>query len=278
MSYGDHFVLTLFTNDVELARRADAAGVNRIGLDLERIGKAQRQAKLATWISDHEEHELPEIGRVLRQAELFARTNPIHDGSREEIERLLDVGAEVLMLPMFRSLPEVDHFVEIVAGRAKVSLLLETATAAARVEQLVDRPGIDEIHIGLNDLYLSLQLSSHFELLGSRLMEMLSETICAAGIPFGFGGIGRVSDDRLPVPPHLVFAQYPRLNADRALVSRVFASPDYTMLDLEDEVRQFRSTMDAWYASGKRELECARQEMVDVARGIWPPVPDAQQP
>ena len=35
MSYGDDFILTLFTNDVELARRADDAGVNRIGLDLE---------------------------------------------------------------------------------------------------------------------------------------------------------------------------------------------------------------------------------------------------
>ncbi len=59
MSYGDNFILTLFTNDVELARRADEAGINRIGLDLERIGKAERQQHLKTWISDHEEHELP---------------------------------------------------------------------------------------------------------------------------------------------------------------------------------------------------------------------------
>ena len=51
MSYGNNFALTLFTNDVELARRADVAGVNRIGLDLEVLGKAKRQQHLNTWIS-----------------------------------------------------------------------------------------------------------------------------------------------------------------------------------------------------------------------------------
>ena len=90
MSYGSDFVLTLFTNDVELARRADEAGMNRVGLDLETIGKAVRQPGLKTWISDHEEHQLPALRQALRKAKLFVRTEPIHAQSREQIDRLIE--------------------------------------------------------------------------------------------------------------------------------------------------------------------------------------------
>ena len=73
MSYGDDFALTLFTNDAALAAQADAAGVDRIGVDLERIGKSARQGHLATWISEHVEPDLAAITPVLKRAATFAR-------------------------------------------------------------------------------------------------------------------------------------------------------------------------------------------------------------
>src|SRR5688572_17388105 len=61
------FVLTLWTNDPAVARRADAAGVDRIGLDLETYGKAERQPKqLATWISPHREDQLPALRAAMK--------------------------------------------------------------------------------------------------------------------------------------------------------------------------------------------------------------------
>lgn len=268
MSYGEDFILTLFTNDCELARRADGAGINRIGLDLERIGKAERQQYLKTWISDHEEHELPALRKALKKSQLFARTNPIHSGSREEIDRLIQNGVEVLMLPMFKNTQEAGKFIEFIAGRAEVSLLLETAAAAARIQEIVKLQGIDEIHIGLNDLYLSLGLENHFELLGSRLMDFLSEVVIEAGIPFGFGGIGRVGDERLPMPPDLIYAQYPRLMADRALLSRVFLTPDHTRLNLKYEVESFRHRMDQWYNSPDYELIQVHNTFREIAKKL----------
>jgi hypothetical protein len=266
MSYGNNFVLTLFTNDVELARRADEAGVNRIGLDLERIGKAERQGYLKTWISDHEENQLSALRQTLRKAKLFVRTEPIHAGLREEIDRLIEAGAEVLMLPMFKTVQEAATFIELIAGRAEVSLLVETAAAAVRIDEIVQLEGIDEIHIGLNDLYLSLGLKNHFELLRFEFMNMLSEAVYEAGIPFGFGGIARVKDERLPMPSDLVYAQYPRLRADRALVSRVFVSPNYSRLDLTQEVAAFRSRMDEWYERPEQELIRACDALWEIAK------------
>lgn len=268
MSYGSDFVLTLFTNDSELARRADEAGINRIGLDLEMLGKAERQQHLNTWISDHKEEQLPALRKILKKAKLFVRTNPPHPGLREEIDRFIQAGAEVLMLPMFRTSGEAADFIEYIDGRAEVSLLIETAAAAVRIDDIVKLKGIDEIHIGLNDLHLDLGLKSHFELLRYQFMNTLSDIVHSAGIPFGFGGIGRVKDDRLPIPSDLIYAQYLRLKADRALVSRVFTSPDYTRLDLTQEVADFRRRMDEWYERPQQDLLEARSKLWDATSAI----------
>ncbi len=250
MSYGNDFVLTLFTNDPGLAQTADKAGIDRIGLDLERIGKKDRQDANKSWISNHQKHELQIIRNQLTQAALFARTNPIHAGSRREIDYLVDQGVAVLMLPMFRTVKEAATFIELVNGRSQVSLLVETAAAAMRLRDIIQLPGIDEIHFGLNDLYLDMKLSNHFEVLTSGLLDMLADIVLSAEIPFGFAGIGRVNDSRLPIPGDLIYAQYPRLGATRALVSRVFYSPDFRALNLMQEVTAARSALDHWHQAG----------------------------
>src|SRR4051794_34532824 len=89
-SAAPHFVLTLWTDDAALARQADAAGVDRIGLDLEVHGKAERQPQnLKTWISPHSEDKLPALREAMGRAKLFCRCNPINPGSADEIERLI---------------------------------------------------------------------------------------------------------------------------------------------------------------------------------------------
>jgi hypothetical protein len=266
MGYGSDFVLTLFTNDIDLAMRADKAGINRIGLDLEMLGKASRQRHLNTWISDHQENQLPALRLALKKSKLFVRTNPPHPRLGEEIERLIAAGAEVLMLPMFRTAEDAGNFVGCINGRAEVSLLIETAAAAVRIEEIVELEGIDEIHIGLNDLHREIGLKSHFELLRYQFMNTLSDTVRGAGIPFGFGGIGRVKDDGLPIPSDLVYAQYPRLGADRALVSRVFTSPDYRQLDLPREVAAFRDRMDDWNMRTEQDWMKARDMLWAAAK------------
>src|SRR5436309_956040 len=86
----DDFVLTLWTDDASVAARADAAGVDRIGVDLERRGKAERQRGLGTWISPHTLGDLPAVAAALDRARLFARINPWGPGSEVEVEEVLD--------------------------------------------------------------------------------------------------------------------------------------------------------------------------------------------
>src|SRR5438874_7870784 len=154
----ERFVLSLWTADPVLARSADEAGIDRIGVDLERLGKADRQHGLGTWISPHTERDLASVRPALERARLFVRVNPLHAGSPREVEAVLRAGAEVVMLPMAADPREVERFVDLVEGRALVVLLVERIEALRRLDELVAVAGVGEVHIGMNDLALSLGL------------------------------------------------------------------------------------------------------------------------
>lgn len=92
---------------------------------------------------------------------------------KNEIDEAIEAGADLLMLPYFKTAEEVQTFVKYVNGRAKTVLLVETPEAAAIAEDLVQIPGIDEMFIGLNDLSLGYGKNFMFELLLDGTVEEL---------------------------------------------------------------------------------------------------------
>lgn len=55
---------------------------------------------------------------------------------------MIEAGADLLMLPYFKTAEEVQTFVKYVDGRAKTVLLVETPEAAAIAENLVKFRGL----------------------------------------------------------------------------------------------------------------------------------------
>lgn len=254
------FRLTTITRDPGLAARADAAGVDRIGVDIERLGKRARQGHIAgARISDHDLHHLEALRPVVTRAALFARLNPPHDGTGDEIEAALAYGARVLMLPWFTSAAEVEAFVRRVDGRASATLLLENSLAVAHLHEILAVGGVDEIIVGMNDLSLSCGLPSAFELLASDTMDHVAAALRARGVPFGFGGLARVGDDTLPVPADLVIAQHPRLGSSAAWLSRSFFGVDPVSLDIAAEVQALRARLDWWEGQPSEVLDAQRE-------------------
>jgi len=264
LSYGHDFILTLLTNDPKLAAAADQAGVDRIGVDLEQIGKHARQGHLNTWISDHRETDLPLLRTSISKAQLFARCNPVHPASAEELDRLIAYGVEVVMLPFFHTVGEAEKFVRLVDGRATPVLLLETAEAATAVSALCRIAGVHEIHIGLNDLHLSLGWRSHFDVLVSDYLVGICKTILEAGLCLGVGGLGRAGDNDLPVPADLVYAQLPRLGARAALVSRSFFRGQVPV-DMNREIHRLRENLDAMNSLPMTAFEEKRVDLLKAA-------------
>ncbi len=201
----------------------------------------------------------------MRKAGLFCRLDGPHPGSRAQVERALDLGADSLMLPFFREIDEAAAFADAVAGRAEVILLVETVSAAWRIQQLAEIDGVDEIMVGLNDLAWDSGAASRFELLTSPLLAALGEAARAAGKRFTVGGLGRWDDDRLPTSPDLIYAQYPRLAAEGAWIARSFldgVAPD----GLGDAVDRLRARLDHWAAAGPPAWEDARRALSAHAR------------
>ena len=213
--------LIFITNDPDRAVIAQKAGVNRIMVDLEINGKVARQGHLDTVISRHSLEDLASIHDVMQNGhQLIARINPLFDGSGMEIDQCVRAGADIIMLPMFTCRDEVARFIQLLQGRAKASLLLETPQAFVRSSDIFSCPGVDEVHIGLNDLHLGMGLSFMFELLSHGVVEQISNQLNQSGIKHGFGGIARLGRGALDAG--LILSEHVRLHSSQVILSRDF--------------------------------------------------------
>jgi len=218
--------LMYITNNPTLAEIAQTAGVDRIWVDMEYIGKEERQGGLDTVKSRHTVVDIRKLRPVVTTAELMVRINPIHEATdsypstEEEVEQTIAAGADVIMLPMFRTKADVARFLRAVNGRTKTVLLFETAEAVENIDDILSLPGIDEVHIGLNDLHLSYKMKFMFELLCEGTVQRLCEKFKARGVKYGFGGIARVGLGMLPA--EYIITEHYRLGSGAAILSRGF--------------------------------------------------------
>ena len=218
--------LMYITNSVEVAQIAQKAGVDRIWIDLEYIGKDERQAGMDTVKSRHAIEDIRKLRPHIHKSELMVRVNPMHEGSEEEINDVIEAGAELIMLPMFKTAKEVKRFLEIVNNRVKTILLVETKEAVENIQEIIKLDGIDEVHIGLNDLHLSYGRKFMFELLADGTVEKILIEIKKYGYRYGFGGIARIGYGLLPA--ELILREHYRLNSEMAILSRSFCNANNT--------------------------------------------------
>lgn len=214
--------LMYITNDIEVAKIAEKSGVDWIFIDLEINGKEERQGHLDTVISRHSIEDVKKIRSVLNTSELLVRVNPIFEGSKGEIDRVIEDGADIVMLPFFKTKEEVETFIKYVDKRTKTMLLLETPEAAENVDDILAVDGIDYVHIGLNDLHLGYGMKFMFELLADGTVEGLCNKINKKGIPYGFGGIAQLGQGDLSA--EYVIAEHYRLGSTMAILSRSFCN------------------------------------------------------
>ena len=232
--------LMYITNRPEIARIAESAGVDRIFVDMEFIGKDARQKGLDTVKSHHTVQDAANIKEAVSNAEVLVRVNPIHDAfadyasSADEIDAVIEAGADILMLPFFKTVEEVREFIRLVGGRAKTMLLLETPEAVEIVDEILKVPGIDEIHIGLNDLSLGYGMKFMFELLADGTVERLCFKFREKGMRFGFGGIAAIGKGALP--SEYVIKEHYRLGSSCAILSRSFC--DAAKMDSLDAIEE----------------------------------------
>ena len=254
MKREEPFQLIMFTHDKDMAIAANREGVDLIGPDLEVIGKDERQSDRIYRISRHTLDDLEVVYEHVQPARRFVRCNPMNTGSASEIEAVLSRGAVAIMLPYFKTFEEVETFVNMIAGRAEAILLVETRGAAESLEKILSCLKIARIHVGLNDLAIDTASKNRFSLLCSDWMGHICEIPKRFEIPFGLGGIARVVDGGVPMPPDLIYAQYARLGARCAVISRSFTN-DISPDQLGFELAKSKVRIDYWFSQSKEVLQ-----------------------
>lgn len=256
--------LIYITANPEHARIAQAAGVDRIMVDMEIKGKEARQGHLNTVISHHTIEDVWAVRSVLPTGHLMVRINPIDEGSAVEIEDVLAAGADQVMLPMFTGPDQVEQFLDCLGGRAQPVLLLETPQALARLVPILDLPGDFELHVGLNDLHLGLGLDFMFEVLTGGLLEGVAQACEARGVLFGFGGIARIGGTGAISAEHIL-GEHVRLGSRQVILSRdfrvLFEEPCTAKEAFAAAVAQVRRTLSVKHALAGDELEANRQAL-----------------
>ena len=167
----------------------------------------------------------------------------------------------MIMLPYFTCPSEVSRFIDLVQARARTVLLVETKPALERIDKILEIPGVNEIMAGLNDLRIQLRLRSHFEVLVSASLSGLARAVNDAGLPFSVGGLARPDDGNLPYSPDLVIAQYPRLDASGAWLSRSFFKDTPADWDMEESIAMLRRRLTAWSQAGPGSWIAARDKL-----------------
>lgn len=269
-------ILMYITNNPDVALIAEKHGVQRIWIDLETIGKEERQKGMNTVKSRHTVEDIRRIKPLLTKAEMLVRVNPWNDNSQQEINDVVAAGADIIMLPMWKTAAEVTNFLKVVDGRCKTTLLLETKEAVECLDEVLNKGGMDEFHIGLNDLHLAYGMAFMFELLADGTVEKLCEKINVAGLPYGFGGIACLGAGDLPAE-NIIMEHY-RIGSTRAILSRSFCNTDL-IKDLDKvnslfeknmkELRKYEDTLDyRKFTENKETVKKTVKKIVNIKKGL----------
>jgi len=210
------FSLFLFSTDVDLIRAAAEGGVAGIVVDWEHIGKAERQAGFDTQINHDTLEDLRRV-RAYTEARVLCRINAFGPWTHREVKEAVEAGADEILLPMVRSVEEVEQVLEWVQGRCGVGILIETREAVRRCQDLARLP-LTRVYLGLHDLAIERQTPNPFRAISDGIVEQVR---CAFHVPFGFAGL-TLPDRGFPIPCRLLIAAMARLGCSFSFLRRSF--------------------------------------------------------
>jgi hypothetical protein len=262
----------MIVDDPAIARFVATNGVDTLFVDLERHGKQERQGHLPSWKSGQGAEDISKIRNAAPDADLLVRINPWHEGSAEEIADAIGRGADKIMLPMFRTIGELESFFKAVGDKAQPVPLFETAASLEIAREACGRLPMSLVHIGMNDLHLDLGNRFMFEPLADGVLEEPCAAFRAAGIEFGVGGLARVREGI--VGPEFLLGEHARLGSTGAILSRTFHRNAETLeelvasTDFAAEVALLRATFHDFSMADAAALERNRLQTSDHIRDV----------
>ncbi|MGH2739543.1 MAG: aldolase/citrate lyase family protein [Actinomycetota bacterium] len=252
------FELLLFSTDPLLIDVAVAGGVGGIIVDWENVGKRSRQSGADTQINQDTVEDLRRV-RAATKAPVVCRINGPGPEIGVEIEAAIGAGADEILVPMVRSVEEVEGVLELVRSRCGVGILVETRTAVAIAKELALLP-LRRVYVGLNDLAIERRTSTIFDALVDGTVEKIRRLF---EMPFGFGGL-TLPEAGDPIPCRLLVAELARLSCDFSFLRRSF----HRDIQHRDSLVEIPRILQALDRAAKRSPEAIARDRDDLERAV----------
>jgi len=227
--------LVFFEHRTAPIRHAIAAGLETFIVDWEWRGKNERQKTASTEIDPGDLDDLATAVAAAGPGRVHCRLNSLGEWTPREVDEAIAAGAGCLLLPMVRTPREAEAFLELVGGRSRAGILVETVAAVEAARELAELP-LERIYVGLNDLAIERGIDNIFEAVADGTVERLREIF--AGREFGFGGV-TVVDRGEPIPARLLLAEMERLGTTFSFCRRSFKR-DMAGRDMAAELEKIR--------------------------------------
>jgi hypothetical protein len=261
MLHSPPFSLLLFSVDPSVVRGAVRAGVAGIVVDWESAGKRERQSGADTEVNRHTVDDLRRV-RGATNGLVICRINAPHAESAAEVEQAVSVGADELLVPMIRRPSDVERILDLVRGRSRVGILIETVEAVRLARQLCALP-LSRVYVGLNDLAIDRGAPNIFD---AVVDGTVAEVRRGCPVPFGFGGLTR-PDAGNPIPCRLLIAEMTRLETEFSFLRRSFYR-DMHGRNLTVEVPRLLSAIAAARTRTAADVARDQRELANAV-GAW---------
>lgn len=211
----------------------------------------------------HDEGDGVENARRLGFERVICRINGLNPDSPAEVERVIDQGGTDVLLPMWRTLEEVHELQDLVRGRARIGLMIETSGALRAARQLrAVAPSF--AFIGLVDMAIDRGTKSIFSpILDGTLAAVVDDL---GDVPFGFGGL-TLPDRGEPIPSRLFVGEMLRLGAAFSVMRRSFFR-DVPVARSGDAIEEINKAIIRWSSRDAEDVENDRRDLLDVIRGL----------
>ncbi|MCK5603110.1 hypothetical protein KAR91_14600 [Candidatus Pacearchaeota archaeon] len=255
------FQLLLFSTKKEIVTYALSGGVYGFIVDWEVVGKAERQRGFDTQINKDTIEDLKRV-RSLTDALVVCRINRNTDiqTCNKEIDAAVDVGADEILLPMVRTVEEVETVLDYTNGRCGVGILIETNDAVKLSCKLGQLP-LSRVYVGLNDLAIDRKETNIFCSLEDGTIDYVRQFI---KVPFGFAGL-TLPECGYPIPCRLLISEMARLNCSFALLRRSFFA-DTKGKDISIEIPRIYDAISRAFQSSDEEKARNRVKIKEVIR------------
>tara|TARA_Y200000002_G_scaffold379812_1_gene389902 strand:+ start:1709 stop:2479 length:771 start_codon:yes stop_codon:yes gene_type:complete len=243
------------TNNISDAHVVSASSVDQIMVDIETLGKKERQKEKNAIISNHILADVAKLNQENLHSDIICRINPYHHNTTYEIDSLIEYKPKAIMIPMINDVQNLDKIIRLVKGNFSIIPLIETPYSLLNVERILEREYIKQMHFGLNDLGIALGYSNLFKILNDHSFGKLFQIASSSYLEIcGFGGIGNPLYKN-SVDPLYILDEHKRLGSNSVILSRAFFNKNYNAQNISKALQIFEERWQSdYYLHSKSQL------------------------